>query len=110
MCVFVSRPMNIVTFLRKNADLPKRVVDFPPERDTFRNKNMEIVKDFDETSDNNNGKPWKSWKILHVKPNFFNFSLFFIFLFLIFSFFSHFLIFSSFLGSSESDFFLASVA
>ena len=57
MCVFVSRPMNIVTFLRKNDYSPKRVVDFPRERDTFRNKIMEIVTDFDEKSYNNNGKP-----------------------------------------------------
>ena len=48
MCVFVSRPLKIVTFLRKNGETPKRVVDFPRERDTFRNKNMEIVEDFDE--------------------------------------------------------------
>ena len=40
--------MKIVTFLRKNDYTPKRVVDFPLERDTFRNKIMEIVKDFDE--------------------------------------------------------------
>ena len=40
--------MNIVTFLRKNGDLPKRVVDFHLERDTFRNTIMEIVEDFDE--------------------------------------------------------------
>ena len=33
MCVFVSRPMKIVTFLRKNDYLTKRVVDFPRERD-----------------------------------------------------------------------------
>ena len=46
MCVFVSRPMNIVTFLLKKRDPAKRVVDFPVERDTFRNKIMEIVKDF----------------------------------------------------------------
>ena len=39
MCVFVSRPMKIVTFPRKNEHTPKRVVDFPLERDTFRNKN-----------------------------------------------------------------------
>ena len=38
MCVFVSRPMKIVTFLRKNDYPPKRVVDFPRERDTFRKK------------------------------------------------------------------------
>ena len=56
MCVFVSRPMKIVTFPRKNRDLPKRVVDFPQERDTFRNKIMEIVEDFDDKSYNTNGK------------------------------------------------------
>ena len=39
MCVFVSRPMKIVT-------TPKRVVDFLRERDTFRNKTMKIVEDF----------------------------------------------------------------
>ena len=48
MCVFVSRPMKIVTFLRKNDYPPKRVVDFPLERDTFRNKIMEIVEDVDD--------------------------------------------------------------
>ena len=46
--MFVSRPMKIATFLRKNADPAKRVVDFHLERDTFRNKIMEIVEDFDE--------------------------------------------------------------
>ena len=46
MCVFVSRPMKFVTFLRKNDYSPKRDVDFPLERDTFRNKIMEIVEDF----------------------------------------------------------------
>ena len=45
-CVFVSRPMKIVTFLRKSGDPPKRVVDFLLERDTFRNKIMEMVEDF----------------------------------------------------------------
>ena len=48
MCDFVSRPMKIVPFLRKNRDPAKRVVDFHRERDTFRNKIMEIVDDFDE--------------------------------------------------------------
>ena len=48
MCVFVSRPMKIVTFLRKNGETAKRVVNFPRERDTFRNKIMEIVRDFHE--------------------------------------------------------------
>ena len=32
MCIFVSRPMNIVTFLLKNGETAKRVVDFPVER------------------------------------------------------------------------------
>ena len=68
--------MKIVTFLRKNAETPKRVVDFPRERDTFRNKIMEIVKDFKCESD------------------FFIFLSFFI-IFLHFSFF-HFFIFSLF--------------
>ena len=48
MCVFVSRPVKIVTFLRKDGDLPKRVVDFHRERDTFRQEIIEIVEDFDE--------------------------------------------------------------
>ena len=108
MCVFVSRPIEIVTFLWKNGDLPKRVVDFLRERDTFRNKNMEIVEDFDEKSYNNNGKPWKSSRILRVKPNFFIVhhcsSFFFIILFLIFSFFSFFLRFSIFVFFHISSF------
>ena len=52
--------MKIVTFLRKNGYTPERVVEFPLERDTFRNKIMEIVEDFDEKNYINNGKPWKS--------------------------------------------------
>ena len=48
MCICVSRPMKIVTFLKKNGYHPKRVVDFPLERDTFRNKILEIVEDFFE--------------------------------------------------------------
>ena len=86
MCVFVSRPMKIVTFLRKNDYTPKRVVDFPRERDTFRNKIMEIVEDFDEKSyNNNNGKSWKSSRILRVNP-FFSFFLSFFIIFLHFFF------------------------
>ena len=57
MCVFVSRPMKIVTFLRKNDYPAKRVVDFPRERDTFRNTIMEIVKDFDEKNTTTTVKP-----------------------------------------------------
>ena len=101
MCVFVSRPMKNVTFLRKNDYSPKRVVDFPRERDTFRNKIMEIVEDFDENSYNNNGKQWKSSRILRVNPFFsfvFLFSSFFSIFFVFFSFFHffHFFIFFSF--------------
>ena len=88
MCDFVSRPMKIVTFLWKNGDNPKRVVDFPLERDTFRNKIIEIVEDFDEKSYNNNGKQWKSSRILRVKATFLHFSFFFHHFFSIFSFFS----------------------
>ena len=96
MCVFVFRPMKIVTFLRKNDYTPKRVVDFPRERDTFRNKSMEIVEDFDKKSYNNNGKLWKSSRILRVNPIFFIFLSFFIISLLFFSFFFMFLIFSFF--------------
>ena len=66
--------------------------DFHQERDTFRNKIMEILEDLDETSYNNNGKPWKSSRILSVNPFFFLFSTFFSF----FHFF-HFSIFFIFL-------------
>ena len=81
--------MNIVTFLRKNGDLPKRVVEFPLERDTFRKTVVEIGEDFDGQSYHSNGKPWKSSRILRVKPNFF---IFFIFLIIFLPFF-HFFIF-----------------
>ena len=82
MCVFVSRPMIIVNCLRKNADPAKRVVDGLRERDTFRNKIMEILEDSDEKGyNNNNGKPWKSARILRENPNFFISALFIIFLF-----------------------------
>ena len=67
MCVFVSLSIKIVIFLRKNGETPTRVLDFRRERDTTRNKIMEIVKDFVEKSYNNNGKPWKSSRILRVK-------------------------------------------
>ena len=78
--------MKIVTFLRKKRDSAKRVVDFPLERDTFRNKTMEIVEVFDEQSYNNNGKPWKSSRIFRVKPNFFIFFNCFLFSFFLFFF------------------------
>ena len=110
MCVFVSHPMKIVTFLRKTGDSAKRVVDFPQERDTFRNKTMEIVEDFDEKSYNNNCKPCKLSKIFSVNPNFFIFlSLFIIvspfFRFFVFPFF-HFFIFMFFIFSVFLSFFI----
>ena len=107
MCIVVSRPMKIVTFLQKNDYPAKRVVDFPRERDTFRNKIMEIVEDFDEKSHNNNGKPWKSSRILRLNllfiflsffifSHFSFFSIFHFFFFFHISFFSFFFIFSFF--------------
>ena len=100
--------MKNATFLRKNGDPPKRVVDFLRERETHS-----------ET------QSWKSSRILRVSPNFFFFSLFIIFLHFAFSHFFLFLFFSflflhfssffftfsfSFLVCSKSDFFLASIA
>ena len=87
--------MKIVTFLRKNGGLPKRVVDILRERDTFRNKIMAIVEDFDEQSYNNNGKPWKSSRILRVNHlfSFFIVHQFFHFSFVFFFFFSFFVVF-----------------
>ena len=94
---------------------PRRVVDFPLDRDTFRNKSMEIVEDFDEKNYNNNGK-WKSSRLLRVKQNFFIFSLFIIFrhfcvfspIFSFFHFFviSHFLLFYVYFHFRFSSFFL----
>ena len=40
--------MKIVTFLRKNGYTKKLVVDVLCEKDTFRNKIMEIFEDFEE--------------------------------------------------------------
>ena len=102
--MFVSSPMKIVTFLRKSDYLPKLVVDFPLERDTFRNKIMEIVQDFDEKSYNNNGKPWKSSRISRVNP-IFSFFVLFSSIFSIFSFFFIFIFFIFFIFSIFFSFF-----
>ena len=56
---------------------------------------MDIVEDFDEKSYSNNGKPWKSSRILRVNPNFFIFLYVFISIFSLFHFF-HFYIFEFF--------------
>ena len=84
-CVFLFRPMKIVTFLRKNRETAKRVVDFLRERDTFRNKIMEIVEDFD-------GKKVRTTVNLEIVEDFacesiFHFSFFFHHFFSIFRFF-----------------------
>ena len=96
--------MKIVTFLWKNDYSPKRVVDFPLERDTFRNKFMELVEDFDGKSYNNNGKPLKSSRILRVKPNFF--IIYHFFIFFIYSFFQFFIFFHVLSFSWSFSFFL----
>ena len=92
--------MKIVTFLRQNGDLPNLVVDFLRERDTFRNKIVDIVEEFGQNKvTTTTGKPWKSSRILRVKPNFFIFSLFIIFLhFSFFFLFSGLLQFRIFFG------------
>ena len=91
--------MKIVTFLRKNDYLPKRVVDFPLERDTFRNKIMEIVEDFDEKSYNNNGKTLEIVEDFACEAKLLHFSLFFHFFIFLFSFS---FIFFHFVGCSKS--------
>ena len=93
--------MKIVTFPMKNGDPPKRVLDFLRERDTFRNKIMEIVEDFDEKSTTTTVNPGSrissNFIVHHFSSRFFfsSFLSFFIFsIFLIFfKFFSSFLSF-----------------
>ena len=89
MCVFVSRPMKIVTFFGKTITHQNGLLIF-----LFRNKIMEIVEEFDETSYNNTGKPWKSSRILRVKSNVFHFPFFFHHFFNFFKKNFHFFIFS----------------
>ena len=55
MCIFVSRPIDIVTFHWKNDVSPKRLLIF--FRIRHMTKNMEIVEDFVEKSYNDNGNP-----------------------------------------------------
>ena len=110
MCFCFTSNENCHFSSEKPCDHPKCFVDFLLEKDTFRNKFMEIVEDFDEKSYTNNGKPWKSSRILRVKQNFFIFSLFIMFLhfFIVHyvSSFFHFFIFFHFLSFSLSFFFL----
>ena len=83
--------MKIVTYLRKNDYLPKRVVDFPRERDTFRNKIMEIVEDFACES---------IFSLFFLFSSFFSIFPFFSF-FIFFHFLSFFFIFFVFVGCSK---------
>ena len=76
--------MKIVTFLLKNGETAKRVVDFPRERDTFRNKNLEIVEDFACES---------IFSFFFLFSSFFYILFSFFFIFCIFSFFFIFLLF-----------------
>ena len=66
MFVFVSRPMNIVTFLRKTITPQNGLLIFLG-KETHSETHMEIVDNFDEKSYNNNGKPWKSSRIFDEK-------------------------------------------
>ena len=86
-CVFCFTSNEIFHFSSEKRVHPKRVVDFHRERDTFRNKIMEIVEDFEEKSYNNNCEPWKSSRMLRVKPSFIIFLSFFIIFLHFFSFF-----------------------
>ena len=112
MCVICSTSNEHCHFSLEKRDSAKRVVDFTLERDTFRNKIMEIVEDFDEKTYNNNGKPLKSSRILRVNPIFFHFSsCFSIFRHVLsFSFifhFFHFFIFFHFLSISFNFHFIS---
>ena len=71
-----SHPMNIDTFPQKNADPPKQVVDFPRERDTFRNKSIEIVGDFDEKKLQQKRQNLEIVEDFACESNFFIFHLF----------------------------------
>ena len=86
MFVFVSRPMKIVTFPWKNNYTPKRVVEFSRERDTFRNKIIEIVEDFDEKITTTMVNPGNR-RGFCVRIEFFIFLYFFLFFVSFFHFF-----------------------
>ena len=89
---------NDIVILRKNDYLPKRVVDFPWERDTFRNTIMEIVEDFDEKKLQQQLKTLEIVEDIACESKFLHFSFFFFqhfspfvrFFHLLFSFFPFF--------------------
>ena len=99
MCFcFTSNELSL--FFGKNGDLPKRVVDLPRERDTFRNKIMEIVEDSDDKKFQQQQYTLEVVEDFACESKFIHFSLVVMFLhfssfFYIFSFFLfHFLSFS----------------
>ena len=83
MCFCFTSNRNCHVSLKKRRP-PKLVVDFLLEKDAFR-KIMEIVEDVDGKRHNNNGKPWKSSRIL--RGSFFHLLLFYFFYFPCCSFF-----------------------
>ena len=116
--------MKIVTLLQKNADPPKRVVDFPLERDTFRNKiaeivrkstkklqqqreTLEIIDDFsrkDKKHSENVEDVASIFCIFLNVSSFFHFSFFLVFSFPFFLFCKFFFVFPIFLFSSSCSF------
>ena len=97
-CVFLIRPIEIVTFPRKGDVTPKLFVVFLRETDTFLNK-QEIVEDFVEINYISNDKPWKTMRILRWIPKtmeIFEDFAFFIFFFFCFLFSFFFFLFSVF--------------
>ena len=84
MC-FGFTPNEIVTFLWKKGEIPKRVVDFLGKETHSETKSWKSSRISTKKSYNNNGKPWKSSRILRVKTIFSLFIFRFLFQFLYFS-------------------------
>ena len=108
--------MKIVTFLGKNGETSKRVVDFLCDRDTFRKNIWKIVEDFDEKKvTTTNGKLWKivegftceaknlHFFIVHHFSSILMFS-FFLFSFFLYFYFSFSFSFFSFCRRSSPEF------
>ena len=92
MCVFVSRPMKLVTFLWKKVRPQNGLLIVLGKETHSETKSWKSSTISTKQNYNNNGKPWKSSRILRVQPNFlfFHCSSFFVicsFFFVYFSFF-----------------------
>ena len=74
-CVFVSRPMKIVTFLQKTVRPQNWLLIFFWKETHSETQSWKPSR-ISTKSYNNNGKSWKSSRILRVKPNFFIFLMF----------------------------------